>query len=194
MVSTQRMSIEIFYNIWDTWIHAHMLHSKNLCETSSAYDIIFLYFSLSYYERVLTMEQILQQILQKLDNLENGQKNLENRFDNLESRFDNLESRFDNLENRFISLENEVKDMKSQLDENTQLTKAIYHRQEETDAKLENLSFNHHKLHGDVSNIKETLQNIKGDIQFTYEKTSQNELEIYRIKKDQQFASIARER
>lgn len=126
------------------------------------------------------MEQTLQLILKELQQLNH--------------RVGSLESEFKDTKTQFGDMETNIESMKSQLDENTQLTKAVLHRQEETDAKLENLTFNHHKLHGDVTHIKETLQNIKGDIQFTYEKTSQNELEIYRIKKDQQFASIARER
>jgi len=44
--------------------------------------------------------------------------------------------------------------MKAQLDENTHITKAIHHRQVETDAQLESISL-------DVSNIKEDINSLK---------------------------------
>lgn len=82
-------------------------------------------------------------------------------------------------------IKSEQAQMKSQLDENTQMTKAIYNRQEETDAKLESLTFNVHKLQGEVTSIKETVTDIKGEIEYTYEKTSKNELEIFKLRKEQ---------
>jgi len=75
--------------------------------------------------------------------------------------------------------------MQSQIEENTTLTKAIRDRQEETDAKLENLTFNMHKQQGDVTAIRETVANIKSEIEYTYEKTSRNELEIFKLRKEQ---------
>ncbi|GIN91740.1 hypothetical protein J6TS1_42010 [Siminovitchia terrae] len=61
---------------------------------------------------------------------------------------------------------------------------ALRDRQQESDAKLENLSFNVHKLHGDIVSIKDTVTDIKGEIEFTYEKTSKNELEIFKPKRE----------
>lgn len=49
----------------------------------------------------------------------------------------------------------ELKNIKTQTNENTQLIKAIHDRQDETDAKLEGLSINVHKLHGELASIKE---------------------------------------
>lgn len=83
-------------------------------------------------------------------------------------------------------MNSKIEQMDTQINENTQLTKAILHRQEETDAKLDNLTFHHHKLYGEVVGLKETVNAIKGEIQFTYEKTSRNELEIFKLKRDLQ--------
>lgn len=49
----------------------------------------------------------------------------------------------------------ELDSIKSQLAENTQLTKAIYDRQTETDAKLEVLSMDVHKAYGKITNSEE---------------------------------------
>ncbi|WP_017754720.1 hypothetical protein [Calidifontibacillus oryziterrae] len=49
----------------------------------------------------------------------------------------------------------ELQSIKSQLDENTQITKTIRDRQEETDAKLVNLSMDVHKIKGELLSLKE---------------------------------------
>ncbi len=71
------------------------------------------------------MEKILQQILE-------GQAQINKRLDSFENRFDVLESHFDTLENRVLNIG-------GQLDENTQLIKALLHRTDELDAKFEGL-------------------------------------------------------
>lgn len=192
MISTQRMSIDTFYNIWETWIHAHMLHRKNLCETSLSYVIIFLYFSSFYYERMMTMEQILQQILQKLDNLENGQKVMAERQIAFEERQIAFEQRQISFEERQIAFEETQKTFQSGQKELFDIVKAIHHRQEETDAKIDSLAMDIHKLHGDVTFLKEhalhvdqELADIKSELDFTSHKTYRNEVEIFKLRKAQ---------
>lgn len=45
--------------------------------------------------------------------------------------------------------------MSAKLDENIQITHAIFDRQEETDAKLGALTMDVHKIHGEITSIKE---------------------------------------
>lgn len=59
----------------------------------------------------------------------------------METDMNSVKSVMGSMETDMNSMKSEMGSMKSQLDENTQITKAIYHRQEETDAKLEALSF-----------------------------------------------------
>jgi len=82
------------------------------------------------------------------------------------------------------TIKGEVKTIKSQVDENTQLIKAIIHRQDETDAKLDAISMDVHKLHGELNFIKEEISDIKTTVDFTYQKTNKNELEIFKLKQD----------
>ena len=73
----------------------------------------------------------------------------------MEQKLDLILSELQNLNKRIGHIETEFQTVKSQLDENTQLTKAIFHRQEETDAQLDAISMDVHKLHGEMSGIKE---------------------------------------
>lgn len=100
----------------------------------------------------------------------------------LNQRIGGMENEIQGLNQHVGSIENEMKNMNAQLDENTQITKAIYHRQEETDARLEALSLDVHAMHGEVILTKEQVADIKKEIEFTYQKTSKNELEIFKLR------------
>ena len=41
-----------------------------------------------------------------------------------------------------------------------------------------------HRLHGDVTYIKVQLAEIKEDLEYTYQKTSRNEMDINRLKRN----------
>ncbi len=59
------------------------------------------------------MEELLRQILGRLDRMENQN---ETRFDSLEKRFDSLEVRFDKLENRVGNLESRFDNLEGRFD------------------------------------------------------------------------------
>lgn len=88
------------------------------------------------------------------------------------------------IKTRITEMKADQELMKSQLDENTQLTRAIFDRQEETDAKLENLTLYVHKSQEDVASIKRDVTDLKSEVAFTYEKTLQNELEIFKLRRN----------
>ena len=86
--------------------------------------------------------------------------------------------------------------LESKVNENIEITKALRDRQEETDAKLEALSMDVHKMHGDLARLEEKvdsnhqetideLQNLKLDLDFTYQKTTLNERELFKLKSKQ---------
>ena len=52
-------------------------------------------------------------------------------------------------------IRDELAPIKSQMNENTQLIRTIIDRQEETDAKLEAMSMDVHKIHGELQSLKD---------------------------------------
>lgn len=84
------------------------------------------------------MEEILKQILARLDSMEKGQYELK-------SEISGLKSEVSSLKNEVTSLKSEVSDIKSdmgtkaQQNENSQLIKALLHHTEELDAKFDGL-------------------------------------------------------
>lgn len=95
-----------------------------------------------------------------------------------------LNNRVGNIEADLVNIKSEVAIIKTQLDENIQLTRAIFDRQEETDARLESMSMDFHKMHGDVTSVKEQLADVQGEVEFTFQKTAKNEMELFKLKRD----------
>lgn len=83
----------------------------------------------------------LDLILQKLDQMDERQQRFEDRLERLEERQQRFEERQNQFEQRLDILEAGQQDL-------LQLTKAIMHRQELADAKLEALTLDVHKIHG----------------------------------------------
>lgn len=57
--------------------------------------------------------------------------------------------------NKLENMEAEQQSMKAQLDENTRLTRALYDRQEETDAKLTSLAEDMNFMKGEMTTLKQ---------------------------------------
>lgn len=85
--------------------------------------------------------------------------------------------------NKLQTMENEIQGMKTQLEENTQITKAIHHRQEETDAKLEGLSLDFAKLHGEVVSTKTSIAQLVEDQKSINELLGEHEVSIRSLRR-----------
>lgn len=80
-------------------------------------------------------EQLLHQILQKLDHIEAEQSS---------------------MKTDILGLKETQELMQVQLGETNAIVRAIRDRQDETDAKLDALSMDVHKLHGELTSVKAT--------------------------------------
>ena len=85
-------------------------------------------------------DQLLQQIIKKLDNMDNELKEIKSEQQSM---------------NETQSL------MQTQQTETNQLVRVIIDRQDETDAKLEALTMDVHKIRGDVTEMKEDISSLK---------------------------------
>ena|SRR5690625_1072210 len=93
------------------------------------------------------------------------------------------DKKLDLILNELESMKNEIETIKSQLEENTQITKAIHHRQEETDAKLEVLSLDFAKLHGEVVSTKTSIDQLIEDQKSINELLGEHEISIRSLRR-----------
>lgn len=83
-------------------------------------------------------------------------------------------------------MKEELSSVKAQTEENTQLLKAVIHRQEETDAKIDNINMDVHKLHGEFAALKEqTVANtaLKAPVENVIHRVDDLETDVKIIKK-----------
>ncbi|WP_438316162.1 hypothetical protein [Sporosarcina sp. FA9] len=69
------------------------------------------------------------------------------------------------------------------MDENTQIVKSIRDRQEEKDAKLENLTIDVHSMQGVLTALTESVLSNKYELEFISRKTYLNEMEIFNLRR-----------
>jgi chromosome segregation ATPase len=93
-------------------------------------------------QRMDKMDQRIDKIEQRMDKIEQRIDKIEHRMDQIEQRIDKIEIRLDKIEIRLDTLESGQKEL-------NQIVTAIRDRQEETDARLEALSMDVHRLVGE---------------------------------------------
>lgn len=139
-------------------------------------------------------EQILQQILHKLEHIDTKFDQLDMRVEKIESKLDQFETRFEKIESRLDHMDERLTSLEAGQQELYQISRAIQDRQEETDAKLEALTIDIHYFHGELKRlehkvdrnheeVKAKIGQLKTVIDFTYERTNKHELEIYKLNK-----------
>lgn len=109
-------------------------------------------------------EQLLQQILREIQGVRGEMSDLKQDVSTLKQGVGDLKHDVSTLKQDVGDLKQSQNIMQQQLDENTQMLKAILHRQDETDAKLDNLSLDVHKLHGIVTANTQKLDALNDDV------------------------------
>ena len=105
--------------------------------------------------------EILELLVKNTEQMNSKIEQMDKKIEQMNKKIGNIDSKVQQMDSKMGNIDSKVQQMDTQLNENTQLTKAILHRQEETDAKLDNLTFHHHKLYGEVIGLKETVNAIK---------------------------------
>ena len=97
--------------------------------------------------RLDSMEDGQKLITKRLDSMENGQKLITNRLDGMEDGqklitklLDSMEIKQDRFSGQLSALQAEVSDMRAQQDENTAIIKALVHNVEIANAKIDGLA------------------------------------------------------
>lgn len=148
-------------------------------------------------------EQLLKEILHEVKELNHRIGNVENEISNVKYELINVKGDLNDVKSELNDVKGDLNDVKSelsniesQLNENTEITKAILHRLDETDAKLDHLTIDVHKLHGEVTQLKEDYQtlykgqaeiideikDVKSHLKFNTQKITETELELFKLK------------
>ncbi|WP_334072177.1 MULTISPECIES: hypothetical protein [Paenibacillus] len=120
-------------------------------------------------------EQLLHQILQKLDHIETD-------VQTMKSDMQTMKSDMQTMKKDVVSLKETQELMQTQLGETNAIVRAIRDRQDETDAKLDALSMDVHKLHGELSSLKEGQERHEKILEKLSIRSLEHEADIREIK------------
>lgn len=127
-------------------------------------------------------EQLLHQILQKLDHIESEQQSLRSDMQSMKSDMQSMKSDMQSMKSDILGLKETQGLMQTQLQETNEIVRAIRDRQEETDAKLDALSMDVHKLHGEVASIKLNQDRLEKIVEKLSVRSLEQESEIRDIR------------
>lgn len=134
-------------------------------------------------------EQLLHQILQKLDHIESEQQSLRSDMQSMKSDMQSMKSDIQSMKSDMQSMKSDILGLKetqglmqTQLQETNEIVRAIRNRQEETDAKLDALSMDVHKLHGEVASIKLNQDRLEKIVEKLSVRSLEQESEIRDIR------------
>ncbi|MFD3259340.1 hypothetical protein ACE3MQ_12085 [Paenibacillus lentus] len=107
-------------------------------------------------------EQLLREILQKVSNIEIEQGSMKSDMQTMKSEMKIMQSDMKTIKSEMQTMKADVQSVKgtqelmqTQLNETNAIVRAIRDRQDETDAKLDALSMDVHKLRGDFVRLQE---------------------------------------
>ncbi|MBD2868398.1 hypothetical protein [Paenibacillus arenilitoris] len=90
----------------------------------------------------------------RMESFETRMGSIETRMESIETRIGSLETRMESIETRMGSLETRMESLESGQKELNLIVTAIRDRQDEADARFEALSFDIHRILGELSELK----------------------------------------
>ncbi|WP_435922743.1 hypothetical protein [Paenibacillus sp. DYY-L-2] len=141
-------------------------------------------------------EQLLHQILQKLDHIEVEQASMKTDMQTMKTDMQTMKTDMQTMKSDIEIMKSDMGTVKSdildlkesqglmqiQLNETNVIVRAIRDRQEETDAKLDALSMDVHKLHGEVASIKEGQERHEKILEKLSLRSIEQEADIHELK------------
>jgi predicted nucleic acid-binding Zn-ribbon protein len=112
------------------------------------------------------LEKVLNQILEKLNNIESEQKEQGKKLTNLDSKVSNLDSKVTNMEAEQKEQGKKLNTMEKTLNYHSEMFGALIHAQETQKAQLDKLEIDLAKLSGEQQKSFETLINMYGRHEF----------------------------
>ncbi len=127
-------------------------------------------------------EQLLHQILQKLDHIEAEQTSMKSDMHTMKSDMQTMKLDMQTMQADIFGLKETQELMQVQLGETNAIVRAIRDRQDETDAKLDALSMDVHKVHGELSSVKSTQDRHEKILDKLATRSIEQEADIHQLK------------
>lgn len=128
-------------------------------------------------------EQLLLTIVQELQGLSGQIDKMDKRFDQVEQRLENVEQRLDKMDQRFDQVEQRLDKVEHRLDTMDSRLEVIEIEVKQVNTSLSQMELSHPSdIHSMLHIISHKIDSLTKDIEYTYHRTAQNELEINRLR------------
>ncbi|PZM62931.1 hypothetical protein [Paenibacillus dendritiformis] len=150
------------------------------------------------WERTVMMsEQLLHTIVQELQGLNGRFDKMDKRFDQVEQRLGKVEQRLDNMDKRFDQVEQRLSKVEQRLDKMDKRFDQVEQRLNTMDSRLEAIEIEVKQANTSLAQIEQSqpsdihsmlhiishkIDSLTKDVEYTYHRTAQNELEINRLR------------
>jgi chromosome segregation ATPase len=122
------------------------------------------------------MENVLEQILEKLSNLDDKVTGLDNKVTSLDNKVNSLN-------NKVSGMETDLKLIKTQQSEHGAILQAVHHAQETQKAQIDQLTINTAHLSGQQEEMNQTVDRLSGDVSFLVRKAAEHEEDIRNLRR-----------
>ncbi|MFD3269843.1 hypothetical protein ACE3MS_06830 [Paenibacillus dendritiformis] len=127
-------------------------------------------------QRLDNMDKRFDQVEQRLSKVEQRLDKMDKRFDQVEQRLDRVEQRLDQMDKRFDQVEQRLNTMDSRLE-------AIEIEVKQANTSLAQIEQSQPSdIHSMLHIISQKIDSLTKDVEYTYHRTAQNELEINRLR------------
>lgn len=129
------------------------------------------------------MEETLKQILEGQTKIIKRLDNIEIDLSNVKNNMSNIKDDLSNVKNDMSNVKNDISNIKGQLDENSQIVKAIRHNTETTNAEINGLKLN--TLSKDALSqlsTKEDINKLHAKLEVLNSRLFHQEAELYELK------------
>lgn len=109
--------------------------------------------------------ELLEQILNKLSELEHGQQKMQKDIDNIQSKVDGIEVKMNQIDSKVNQIETKVNQIDSKVDRNYDKTVEFYAMQQEHNTE-----------------VSDTLELVSGKLEIYADQTARNTLALKRYK------------
>ncbi|MCX7779645.1 MAG: hypothetical protein N2491_01865 [Negativicutes bacterium] len=121
------------------------------------------------------MEQILKEILSAV-------KSLDNKVSDIDKRLNNLETDVTEIKTDIAGMKTDIANLEGQMIETNQIVKALLHRSEETDAKLESLAVNTASRYS-VERLEKAIDRVATDMNYLVRKSVEHDDDIRELRR-----------
>lgn len=134
-------------------------------------------------EDISGLKTEMHEVKSEVSGLKTEMNEVKSAVSGLKTEMHEVKGEVSSLKSQMNGMQDEITVMKSQLEENTHITKAIHHRQSESDARLEGLSLDFAKLHGEVVSTKENIEQLIDDQRSIHELLGEHEVSIRTLRR-----------